>query len=100
MLERSPREWARICRSQAALTAEQQTREHLLKLASDYDGQSARTGPTLSSLFYDEATGAFRDGHIVDPPPDATRSDQRNDDVGHWRCDFVPNNQLSWSGAV
>jgi hypothetical protein len=37
VLDHTPWEWARICRTQAALTADPQTKAFLLQLAEEYE---------------------------------------------------------------
>lgn len=100
MLERSPGEWARVCRSQAALTSNKETRAHLLKMAADYEAEAAISSPSLSSLFYDEASGTFSDAFVFEPSAERMTNGERNFDVGHWRCDLANDNRLKWSDEV
>lgn len=100
MLNRSPGEWARICRTQALLTSNKETRHYLLKMAEDYEAKAAMSGPSPSSLFYDEASGTFRHAFVFQPGSVAITNGERNDDIGHWRCDLANQNRLTWSTEV
>jgi hypothetical protein len=100
VLNRSPSEWAQVCRNQAALTSNKETRECLLKMAAEYEAKAAVSAPSLSSLFYDEAQGTFSEGFVFRPGIEATMNGERNYGLGHWDCDLSNKDKLTWSDEV
>ena len=57
MPDRSPSEWARICRVQAATTTNEETRLQLIEMALEYEAQAAARGSTSSGPNDDQLRG-------------------------------------------
>lgn len=95
-----PGRLAEVCRRQAALASDGQTRDCLLRMAAEYAAQASTHDLLADALFREESAETFRAGYVFRAGPDLRRARRDRPDWGYWNCDIADGDRLTWSDKV
>lgn len=91
---------AEVCRSEAAVAADGQTRDCLLKLAVAHEAQASPQDLLAHALFREGTAATFREGYVFRSGLELRHARGDGSAWGYWSCDVAGHDRLAWSDKV